>query len=188
MPITLISVHGTHGLSHQTFWRPESLFQGAARSNGFIVLDDPFRWSGDLAVEDYTPWQVAASALCWYCRANHLEAPAVLSHSHGAQVVAYAASWGQRFSAWLDIEGPVRNDLADIYASALRHIGHWTHTWNGGDGIMMAGEFGESGPVTALMPGAENYEINMHYRHSALFDDIPAWGTLGLWNRLKFKG
>ena len=182
--MTLVSVHGTAGLTNQSFWQIDSPFQRAARAEGFTVLDDPFRWSGLLCVTDPLQWQVAASALCWYCRAHRLEAPAVACHSHGIQVVGYAAAWGQKFSAVVDVEGPVRNELFDIYAAARLNIGRWMHTWNRGDATIMAGELGEPGPGTALMPGVENLEIEWRHGHAGLLDDLAAWRDLGLWTCL----
>jgi len=183
--IPLVVVHGTWGVTHASFWTGDSLFQRRARERGLAPPDEHFWWSGDLCLADPLQWQIAASALCWYCRAHGLEAPAAITHSHGIQVLAYAAKYGQRFSSVVDIEGPVRRDLFDVYTAASKNIGAWLHTWNGGDSIILAGEFPAAGEATALMPPpAENMEINPAHGHSGLFIDLHDWDELGLWRRL----
>ena len=185
MTTPLVVVHGTWGVTHGAFWAATSEFQNRARQRGLDPPRESFWWSGDLCLTDPMQWKIAGSALAWYCRALHLEAPAAITHSHGIQVLAYAASYGQRFSSVVDIEGPVRRDLFDVYAAAHKNLGGWLHTWNGGDAIILAGEFPVAGEATALMPPpASNMEIPAHYGHSGLFDDLDAWDTVGLWRRL----
>src|SRR5216684_1758334 len=173
--IPLVVVAGTWGF--HDFWQPQSAWGRRATERGFLLNHDPFRWSGDLVVRDHQPWQIAASSLTWYLAAKHLAAPAVLVHSHGIQIVTYAASYGQRFGHVLDIEGPPRSDMEEVYVAALPNMLSWTHLWNSGDSILIAGEVGEgAGEVTYLMKHATtNLEIPSKFGHSGLFGDLKAW-------------
>jgi hypothetical protein len=182
-----VTVHGTWGITGSQWWRPQSEWSETASARGFIFADEPFLWSGELGVfgdRPHDPWQSAAHALIWYCAAKRLSAPDIVTHSHGLQVVAYAAAWGQHFGRVLDIEGPVRSDLFDVYRAAMGQVERWAHTWNRGDVIIGLGEFGADGPTRVMLPNALTIEIPASEGHSGLFEDLDMWDTLGLWEYL----
>src|SRR5229473_948167 len=137
----LLACHGTWNL--HDFWRSTSTWNQRARERGFVTPEDPFVWSGELVITDHTQWIVAASSLTWYCRAYRLEAPDICTLSHGIQVQSYAAKFGQRFGHVLDIEGPPRLDMEDVYQAARRNMKSWVHTYSHGDTVIIAGQVGE---------------------------------------------
>jgi hypothetical protein len=173
----LLTVHGTWGLDHSQWWRPESLTMQRALRLGCKLPDaaDPFLWSGDLGITDHAPWQVAAHALIWYCAAKALERPHVWTHSHGLQVVAYAAAWGQRFGELLDVSGPPRRDMDPIYEQARPNIARWCHVYDEGDMVIEQGQIGTLGPTRLTADLAdENVKVDDHYGHSGLLTDLAA--------------
>lgn len=174
----LVVVHGTWGLD-RGWWRAESLLMQAAVRAGCVLPDpaDPYLWSGELGVRDHGPWTSAAHALIWYCAAKQLERPNLLTHSHGIQVAAYAAAWGQKFGLVVDVSGPPRFDMEAVYAAAKANIAHWMHVWNEGDMVILEGQVGAGRPegyIRTMAAADQNVEIPRGFGHSGLLDDVTA--------------
>jgi hypothetical protein len=136
----LVLVHGTWGRASE-WHRPGGAFRVAAGMHGFTVHD--FLWSGVLAGVPTTlegdpdeaangaddgrllPWLDAGEKLRWYLTLAGLERPAVLSHSHGLQVVTFATWRGAQFATAVSISGPIRRDMLRARRHAAGCIGHW---------------------------------------------------------------
>jgi len=170
---------------------------------GFEVYD--YLWSGILAGVPTTlpgdpresawgadqgallPWLDAGEKLRWYCQAQWLESPSVICHSHGLQVVTYAAARGQRFGTVLSLSGPVRRDLQRARRAARGNIGRWVQVTDptGKDRTILEGEAfdGEVGWHLDL-PEADLNLSAPGQGHSGLTVDVGAWEPLGLWQTL----
>jgi len=173
---------------------------------GFAVFD--FLWSGLLAgvpttlpgdpresttgadQGDLLPWLDAGEKLRLYCQANGLECPAVICHSHGLQVVTYAAARGQRFSSVLSLSGPVRKDMQRARRAARGRITRWVQVTDptGQDVTIRAGEMfdGHLGWELVLPEADLNIE-SLGSGHSGLLAqfDEKEWTDLGLWSALE---
>jgi hypothetical protein len=143
------------------WWRSGSLLLTELAVHGLQPLNaaDPFIWSTDLdgakfwerwppfkSRKDKRDWLAGGNALRWYATYYHdrREPLTVISHSHGAQVVHYAAAGGLRIDYWLDIAGPVRSDVLQETAAGLDNIGHWLHVTDGAfDLIQALGDLGD---------------------------------------------
>src|SRR6267143_1039962 len=102
----LVAIHGTWG-TQDSWFLPESLVMQSARRQGCVLPPEPFRWSGELGTGlKHRPWQLAALQFRWYLAAHGIVRPNVLTHSHGIQVLAYAAlAEGLAFGRIVDVEG-----------------------------------------------------------------------------------
>ena len=197
----LLLVHGTYGRS--TGWhKPSSNLWTALESKGFTPIE--FLWSGwcggipsPVIVSPDTDdlkgslrlWQSEGEKLALFCQRLGLEAPDVISHSHGLQIVAFAASGvgglclAQTFGTVLSLSGPVRQDMAWVRDRAKSHIRRWVQVYDPvGDLTIREGEAfdGEVGWHYALPEADVNVEARGQ-GHSGLCTDVQAWGRLGLW-------
>src|SRR3990167_1880321 len=119
-----------HGRA-QAWHQPGSALWRACEARGLTPIQ--FRWSGycggvpgPVIVPPDTDdlkgalrlWQSEGEKLALFCQRLGLEAPDVISHSHGLQVVAFAASgvgglcMAQRFGTVPSLSGPVRRGMA----------------------------------------------------------------------------
>ncbi len=169
----LVAIHGTWG-SQDTWFLPESPVMQAARRQGCVLPPEPFRWSGQLGSGlSRRPWQLAAMHLRWYLAAYGVPRPNVLSHSHGVQVLAYAAfAEGLSFGRIVDVEGPVVSSIAPAYAALRVACEAWTHTYNHGDSVILEGEEPTWLPVLENPHATVNMPIDDRYQHSGLFEDV----------------
>jgi len=93
-----------------------------------------FPWSTDLGgigfgSNDLRNWKASAYALKDFA-AIHLgpeDECIIITHSHGLQVVLYAAERGLVVHKLLDISGPFRRDLKKVSANARVNIYQWVH-------------------------------------------------------------
>lgn len=198
----LVLVHGTHGRSQPWHWAGSPLPMELGL-RGFIVFD--FLWSGILAGVPTTlpgdpresitgadqgallPWLDAGEKLRLYCQANGLECPSVICHSHGLQVVTYAAARGQRFSTVLSLSGPVRRDLQRARRAASGRITRWVQVTDptGKDRTILEGEAFDGHVGWHLELPEATYNLSAPGQgHSGLTMDVGAWEPLGLWAAL----
>lgn len=204
----LILVHGTWS-RHSDWHHPGSPLWKALQGRGYTVLE--FRWSGycggvpgpvivppstDQLKGTLELWRSEGEKLALYCQRLGLEAPHVISHSHGLQVVAFAASGSgglvlaQQFGTVLSLSGPVREDMTLIRGWARSHIRRWIQVTDptGEDTTILEGEAfdGHLGWVLALPEADQNIEAPGagHSGLVAQFDD-KEWEELGLWKALE---
>lgn len=200
----VVLVHGTW--SRATPWhQPGSPLWRALQARGFSPIQ--FKWSGYCggvpspvivppSTEDLRGvlrlWQSEGEKLALFCQRLGLEAPHVISHSHGLQIVAFAASGSggvmlaQRFRTVLSLSGPVREDMATIRGWARSHIGRWVQVTDptGDDRTILEGE-GFDGHVgwRLELPEADLNIDAPHQGHSGLTENLVPWDVLGLWSQ-----
>lgn len=203
--IPLILVHGTW--SRQSPWhQPGSPLWKALEDRGYTVIQ--FKWSGycggvpgPVIVPPDTKdlkgslelWRSEGEKLALFCRQLGLARPHILSHSHGLQVVAFAASgsggltMAQCFGTVLSLSGPVRTDMRRIYGWARPHIERWIQAADrsGADETIRAGEAfdGHIGWSYELPEADVNVEIPGQ-GHSGVLENLAAWETFALWDAL----
>jgi hypothetical protein len=195
----LVICHGTFGRG-QPWHQPGAPLLVALEAHGFVVHD--FLWSGILAGVPTTlpgdpleaklgaddgelvPWLDAGEKLRLFCRLEGLEAPHLLSHSHGLQVGTFAAAKGQRFATWISISGPVRRDMLRARRAARGNVLRWVQVNDptGKDRTILEGEAfdGEIGWHLTLPEADLNIQAPGR-GHSGLTVDVAAWDALGLW-------
>jgi len=147
---TILLVDGTHGRRRVPGLRPGSPLATALVQRGHRLVggENPESWAdawdwttaldGMLGHNDQ--WEDAGRSLfLWLAFEPRTPAlDAILSWSHGGQVVAYAMAHGGRLPLWLPIAMPIRADLADTYRAArvridrivqLRSDSAWADPW-----------------------------------------------------------
>ena len=144
----VILVAGTWGLKReQAWWRPTSDFAEALRRRGAFVPARSFVWTTDLegvnAQRRHRTWAVAGENLWTYVK--NYSAPrdkvVVIAHSHGGQVLAYAARFGARFHTAITLATPIRRDMQDEYERLTAHVGRWVHIYHDGDWTQRLGSW-----------------------------------------------
>lgn len=196
MSTPIVFVFGTWGLKDH-WWRVGSPLSDECERRGLPVLTPRFKWSGELGGtaihypsdpdDDFpkpvTPWLVAGWALRWYCQALAGEQPVhAIGHSHGNQVIAFAASYGQRFKTWLSISCPVRRDMQRVRRKARGNVERWIQTYDVADTTIIEGQFfGGSLTPTYEIPEADLSIPCLGYGHSGLLERLTAWTDIGLW-------
>lgn len=169
MSAPVITVAGTWGElpGHGKWWDRDSDFWAMLVEGGLTSVDaiDPFMWSTDLDGLDNTNagWAAAGRALFWYAAAKAPGIPvSVIAHSHGGQVLAYAAEAGLRLEHAITVATPVRSDLGRQYAVLAKVAKTWTHIYTDekyGGAWQALGEWALGGTpwrVRREMPGARN--------------------------------
>ncbi len=202
---TLLLVHGTYGRS-APWHRPGSPLWRALEERGFTPIQ--FLWSGlcggvpgPVIVPPSTDdlkgtlrlWQSEGEKLALFCQRLGLARPHAITHSHGWNVLACAASGcgnfvsAQDFETVLSLSGPVREDMALIRQLARVHIKRLVQVTDptGGDTTILEGEaFDGHVGWTLELPEADANLHAPHQGHSGLTTDINSWGPLGLWAQL----
>lgn len=161
----LVLVHGTWGRAQP--WHLEgSLLRQMAGDRGIPVLD--FLWSGILAgvptslpgdpleaqngadAGALLPWLDAGEKLLLACHYAGLSGRPinVLSHSHGLQVVSYAAGRGLQIETAVSVSGPIRRDMQRARRIASPNIRHWVQYADptGADRTIVEGELFDGEP------------------------------------------
>lgn len=141
-----ILVAGTHGWRNDgtvQWFSPGSPFASFLAANGahpfFAPGPLPFIWSTDLGGVgvgdgDLVVWAGAGANLYWFCVppvAPQRRIPGaelnIIAHSHGLQVVLYAASFGLKINHLISVCSPVRQDVMGVAKKARPNIAHWRH-------------------------------------------------------------
>jgi pimeloyl-ACP methyl ester carboxylesterase len=196
MPPSVVVVHGTFGRS-QGWHREGSPLWTALVDRGFRPIR--FLWSGVLAgvptllsdcddelfgQAQLLPWLCAGEKLELFCRVNGLERPHVVCHSHGLQVLSFAAALGQRFDTVLSLSGPIRGDMQAVRQAARPNINRLVHTFDpAGDRTIREGMWFDGRVSTSLeLPEADLNIPARGYGHSGLTTAVTGWSELDLWD------
>lgn len=99
----------------------------------------PFVWSTDLGGVPWTgksDWAAGGAALAYFVMAFQKRAAnrtAVIAHSHGLQVAAYAAAeHGLKIQTLITVGSPIRNDLKAQYQALRANTAYWLHIHSDG--------------------------------------------------------
>lgn len=203
--IRAIVVPGTWG-REQDWFRPFSPWAQYLMTQGVCVYEPsgrPFLWSTDIGgTEFWRRWGIGArynDHWDWMAGGDQLyerivpaiipEAripPAetvVISHSHGAQVVAYALAAGLKIDRWINISGPVRADMRSAYMAGRANVRKHYHIHSdGSDRFQWLGEFGDGVfGIVRKNPYATDWRALPKAGHSGILHD-PAW--FSVWREL----
>lgn len=125
--------YSTDGDGELKWWEPGSNFYEAGVKAGLLFADErvPFYWCGKLdgIWGSNGVWESAGRAMIDYARARRLRAVNVIAHSHGGNLVAYAAKYGLRIRRIVTVATPVRSDAP--YDSLARASDRWIHIHSG---------------------------------------------------------
>lgn len=198
MSVKVIAVRGTaaaHGKNG--WWENDSpLFQLLKGYDIVPFRPDPFFWSTDLdgvnlltlfrsRIKDHDDWEAGGKALQYYAESAEPGGVNIISHSHGRQVVLYAAANGLKIKTWIDVSGPVREDTLEIAVRARSNIQHMIHIYSKCDWVQILGNLfdGKIGvTVRCPMTGA-NLVLPHRYGHSGLLytpEGLRLWNVVGL--------
>lgn len=117
------------------WWEMGSRYYGFLRDRGYEHASrTPFEWSTELAgILDRakTVWKAGGKSLGYYF-GEHLapmpyEHRNVVAHSHGGQLVFYAAASGVRIRNLITVGTPVRADMEATVRAARVNIKNWVH-------------------------------------------------------------
>lgn len=201
MTVRYLPVPGTWGEKQQglQWFQAGSPLDGFLRPQGLVNLctsaETPYGWSTNLDFEhgDHSDWEAGGESLLYYLvpqlDPTHLPLPpsetVVVSHSHGLQVVAFAASKGLKIDRFIDIAGPVRSDMMDVYKAARPNIRRWLHVYCPGwkDRMQLLGELFSGGLPRRQHPLADVNVGVPNVGHSGLLYDapyFPLWQSNGL--------
>lgn len=197
-----ITIPGTWGWgSSDKWWSPGSPFVQFMEGQGALLLrpDDPFLWSTDIDGtwfdwifrhgRTFPDWEAGAAALTYYLKDVPYYDRNLIAHSHGGQVALLAACKVD-IRRLVTVSTPYRKDLADNYAFARKHIGHWEHIHSDtSDLIQLAGSIfdGHFG-FHRRMPDADLNVMLPKVGHSGILQDprfIPEWRDAGIIARLR---
>jgi hypothetical protein len=127
------------------WWHPWSPFATMLETLGVRVLgrrdgERPYVWSTDVDGVPGSPdvdWRAGGAALYEYlvpslcpdARIPPVETT-VVCHSHGLQVVLFAAAAGLTIGHLVSVCSPIREDMAATTKTARPNIGTWTHLYS----------------------------------------------------------
>lgn len=142
LPVGVVLVPGTHGWrglsTRGQWWQAGSPFVQMLEASG-VCVRPPYVWTTDLAGTWWTgrrEWEAAGlglvTHLAHYGQCEGGDGVHVISHSHGGQVTALAASLGAEIRSWVSVAMPVRDDLMPVYYAARRHVRDWLHIYSAG--------------------------------------------------------
>lgn len=119
-----------------------------------------------------------------------LERANLIAHSHGLQVVLFAAAMGCKIRRLVSIGSPVRHDLAAVALKARENIGEWTHVYSDhGDRLQWLGTIGDGVlGITRAHPQAHRNISIPGVAHSRLLNEESTfhwWDDAGLIAALK---
>lgn len=195
-PLTkAVAVAGTLGSRDylREWWWPRSPLFAFLAGLGIVPLNEemPFEWSTDLNGElSKSDWHAGGAALLYYLvppvdpsRAPKAEDVHIISHSHGRQVVLFAAALGLKIGTWVDVCGPVRDDMVETQRVARANIGKHLHVHgNIDDYWQILGQFGDVNMLRREDPLAD-VNVAIDGGHTCLLNDqaqFPSWSSLGL--------
>ena len=142
-----LPIQGTDGWDKDQWWKAGSPFTTAMARVGWDLLqsEDPFVWSTDLDGANplalvcrpwqrreakHRDWEAGGLALHYFLKDVPYEDRNLVSHSHGLQVVLYAARHGSKIRSLIDISGPVRGDMSIVTDMARPQIARWVHVYD----------------------------------------------------------
>lgn len=165
---TVIPVPGTHGddgCLTGLWWQSGSPLMRVLTHAGLYHLNEhrPFTWSCDLnghrfwrhwlgMNDPHRDWIAGGYALSYYLWPVHQEADEyvavrernILAHSHGGQVVFYAAAYGGlRINRLLTVGTPIRRDMQAVIEKARPNIRQWLHVRGDDDAVALFGGIGD---------------------------------------------
>lgn len=132
-------------------------------------------------------WHASGNSLCQYlvprrCPDAHVSGAQtnIIAHSHGAQVVFFAASLGLKINKLITVCSPVRHDMADIIEHARPNIREWTHLHSdGSDHVQILGQlFDRAVSLDRSFTLADQNVLIPRVGHSGLLHDpvnFPLW-------------
>jgi hypothetical protein len=157
--VTYIAVPGTRGGTEQADWfsakSPFAEFLSKRDLFNAAGLAIPFCWSTDLngIGRNHQDWKAGGASLFYYgaafpsislppqtipempramhCAGLMADRTVIISHSHGRQVVLYAAALGMKIDRWIDVSGPVREDMLDVQKVGRPNIRQHLHLHGG---------------------------------------------------------
>jgi hypothetical protein len=141
----------------------------------------PFVWSTDLAgipfITNDKDWAAGGAALAYFIKSQRqcpAEETALIVHSHGLQVAAYAAAeHGLKARVLISMGSPIRKDMAARYATLRSQVGYWLHVHSdGSDRFQWFGELfdGHLG-IVRTTPLADRNDFVPKVGHSELLRD-----------------
>lgn len=164
------------GTSHGEWADPGSPFRTQVlEPAGIIVAARVEYWSGALWFPR-DDWRKGGDDLADALASLPLRCRHILSHSHGMQVASFAAAQVQ-VACWTSVSGPVRSEMADVYAQAVANSQRVTQIAAAEfDKTQWGGQwFGLLGLKTRDFPGGPKV-TNIRVPgvgHSALLYDAP---------------
>lgn len=172
-----------HARGHVDWWRPGSPWVQALEAAGHQLADtaDPYSWTGDVdgLVARDVDWIEAGNALRWWWAAHGIGVRAIVAHSHGLQVLAYAQI---AVPALITAGSPVRHDLLGRYAELRAKVGAWWHLYSDRDAWQILGELRDGGAWMGwrrTIPGASNVLVPGQSHSGLMRPDV--WTALGAW-------
>lgn len=159
---------------------------------------EPFVWSTDIAgiplLTSHRVWQTGAAALAYFIRSEQRLRSwdtALIVHSHGLQVAAYAAlDRGLKVQTLVSVGSPLRADMSEGYDALRRNTKYWLHLHSDKSdrwqwyGALFDGHFG----IVRQTPLADRNDGVPGVGHSNLLRD-PAtyhhWVERGWLDRLR---
>jgi hypothetical protein len=196
----VILVPGTHAWdgTRQDWYSPGQPFHDfipTVEDHELVCPDEPFVWSsrlggvgfgsGDLVVYRAAGMNLYHYAVPPRCPDERIP-PAqlvIISHSHGLQPVLFAAKHGLKIDLFIDICGPVRQDMLAVARDAKPNIRRWVHIHAGRRdrwqwyGTLFDGKWGivrkhPSAHENLSVPEADHGEITRDPRYHALIRGV----------------
>ncbi len=143
----------------------------------------PFVWSTDLSGvpfitrKNHTDWAAGGAALAYFtaCRSQRPGSQtALIVHSHGLQVAAYAAAQHDlKINLLISMGSPIRKDMTEQYKALRLNTKYWLHVHSDGSdrwqwfGEMFDGHFG----IVRESPFADKNDFVAKVGHSELLRD-----------------
>jgi len=143
--IRYVTIAGTFGANKHDWFLPDSNLSQFFLQNGCEQLEtNPLKrymWSTEIdgVNADNNTWDAAGRALAHYIAPPLLdksllkpEETYIIAHSHGGNVVAYAAGkYGLKINGLITVGTPIRKDLNGIYKDASANISRHLHLFAG---------------------------------------------------------
>lgn len=120
--------------NYQWWERGSALTNHLQSSDLFLHPRSPFEWSTALdgvpTRRNHRIWKGAAKHLVCHLEPVPLHERNIIAHSHGGQVVFYAASFGIKINNLITVGTPVRSDMESVVLHGLGNIGYWHHIYD----------------------------------------------------------
>lgn len=186
------------------WWEATSPFTAFMLQHGVQLVaggEDPFIWTTDAnghkpwpwARGKHHDWKAGGLNLRRYCKPGPAGTPEgahyvpyehrnLIAHSHGLQVVLYAAANGLRIRRLVSVSSPVRKDMRAVAEAARPQIAEWVHLASDrSDMVQWFGElFDGAFGIVREHPLADHNVCIQKVGHSKLLEDataFPEWKT-----------